>query len=145
MPWKQPAGRFVSAAASRAAPKLRRMVTEGERILWKALRDEVEISGSHFRRQVAIGPYVVDFCCLKLRVVIEVDGKIHETDAARKSDAERETYLRAEGFRVLRLSNNEVLLRRPAALHKVRTVLAGATPTPSPSPQGGGEPRGASV
>jgi len=124
------------------APKLRRSMTEAERALWKALRGEIVLSDSHFRRQVAIGPYIVDFLCLRYRLVIEVDGEIHSTVAARRHDEEREKYLRGEGFSVLRFANHEVVTRLPDVLDRLKRELAHSTPTPTPtpgpSPQGGG-------
>jgi very-short-patch-repair endonuclease len=138
MPWKQPPRTFVSSNARKHAPKLRRTMTEAERALWKALRSEIDLPDSHFRRQVAIGPYVVDFCSFGHRLVIEVDGEIHSTGTARRRDDERDQYLRVEGFRILRFGNSEVMGTLPKVLDRLKGELACSTPTPSPSPQGGG-------
>jgi very-short-patch-repair endonuclease len=113
-------------------------MTDAERRLWTALRKELsEVSGTHFRRQRAIGPYVADFVCLDRRLIIEVDGKVHEEWDQRIRDDERDAYLRDQDFRVMRFSNREVMLDMPSVLRRIEMVLA--TPTPSPSPQGGGE------
>ena len=138
MPWKQPPKTLVSANARKHAPKLRRTTTEAERALWKALRSEVDLAGSHFRRQVAIGPYVVDFCSFGVRLVIEVDGEIHSTGSAHRRDEERDRYLRGEGFRILRFGNSDVTGTLPKVLDRLKGELARSTPTPSPSPHGGG-------
>jgi very-short-patch-repair endonuclease len=114
-------------------------MTEAERVLWKALRSDIVIPGSHFRRQVPIGTYVVDFCSLRHRFVIEVDGKIHETETARRYDDERDRYIRSEGFTLLRVTNDDVLRRLPMVLDQLKRALERTTPTPGPSPQGGGE------
>ncbi|WJH40223.1 endonuclease domain-containing protein [Aliirhizobium terrae] len=112
-------------------------MTDAERRLWTALRKELsEISGTHFRRQMAIGPYVADFVCLDRRLIIEVDGKIHEDRDQRIRDNERDAYLKDQDFRVMRFSNREVMLDMPSVLRRIE--LAFATPTPSPSPQGEG-------
>jgi very-short-patch-repair endonuclease len=138
MPWNQPPKTFVSTNARVNAPKLRRTMTEAERALWKALRNDIDLPDSHFRRQVAIGSYVVDFLSLRYRVVVEVDGKIHSAEAARRHDEERDMYLRAEGFRVLRFANDEVTVALPKVLDRLKQEFGLATPTPDPSPQGGG-------
>lgn len=97
------------------------------------------MSGTHFRRQKALGPYVVDFVCLSHRLIIEVDGDQHGTDEALAYDARRDAYLKKNGYRLLRFSNREVMTELEAVLDTVFAALAAPTPTPYPSPQGGGE------
>jgi very-short-patch-repair endonuclease len=138
MVWNREKPNPPSAAAARNAPRLRKTMTDAERRLWTALRREMlELAGTHFRRQMAVGPYVVDFVCLGHRLVIEVDGKIHENGDQRFRDAERDTYLQDQGFRVMRFSNGDVMLDMLSVLRRIGAALA--TPTPSPSPQGVGE------
>ncbi len=109
-------------------------------MLWKMLRQEVALpSGTHFRRQMAIGPYVVDFVCLGGRLVVEVDGPVHAGGSQTAYDAIRDSFLREQGFRVLRFRNEDVLMRRAEVVFSVSAALAATTPTPGPSPQGGGE------
>ncbi len=62
-----------------------------------------------FRRQHQIGDYIVDFACAEYRLVIEVDGDIHKQPVVRAKDAEREKWLVAQGFRLLRFSNDQVM------------------------------------
>ncbi|MBZ5761496.1 MULTISPECIES: endonuclease domain-containing protein [Rhizobium] len=139
MAWNRDKPNSPSASAARNAHKLRKLMTDAERRLWTALRREMtELKDTHFRRQMAIGPYVADFVCLGRRLIIEVDGKIHDDRDQRLRDAVRDTYLRGEGFRVMRFSNTDVMLDMPLVLRRI--VAAIATPTPSPSPQGVGEP-----
>ncbi|PYE90058.1 endonuclease domain-containing protein [Phyllobacterium leguminum] len=129
-----------SASAAHNAPRLRKTMTDTERRLWTALRKELpEAMGTHFRRQMAIGPYVADFVCLGHRLIIEVDGKIHEDEDQRRHDFEREVYLRSQNFRILRVSNADVMLDMPSVLNRIAIALSVRTPTPNPSPQGGGE------
>jgi very-short-patch-repair endonuclease len=139
LPWNTPPEKVQSANARANAPRLRKAMTEAEKKLWRHLRDMPSLEQTHFRRQVAIGSYVVDFCCLKHRLIIEVDGEIHKAVEAMSYDGQRDEYLRAEGFRILRFSNSEVMPGGERVLNSVRLALGGATPTPCPSPQGGGD------
>ncbi len=138
MPWKQAPARFTSPTAEAHARTLRRALTEPEKRLWTALRRRLAVEGSHFRRQVAIGRYVTDFCCLKARLIVEVDGHQHGTDQALAYDARRTADLEAQGFRVLRFSNRDVMTGIDGVLDTILAALATPTPTPNPSPQGGG-------
>jgi very-short-patch-repair endonuclease len=138
MPWNKPPQKTVAPIAKRLAPKLRRAATPAERALWKGLRGAIDLPGTHFRRQVPLGPYVVDFCCLRHRVIVEVDGAVHDTAAAQLRDRCRDEYLRGEGFSVVRVTNDEVLTRLPIVIDRLTSMLVAATPTPGPSPQGGG-------
>jgi very-short-patch-repair endonuclease len=145
MPWNQPPNYAASSRAKANAKALRREMTGPEKRLWWHLRHRLSLEGSHFRRQVAIGPYVVDFCCLPARLVIEVDGNQHGFDGALAYDAKRTAYLEGQGFRVLRFGNHEVMRGIDVVLETIHAALAMATPTPlalrasRPSPQGGGE------
>ena len=90
----------------RRARQLRRDMTAPERRLWYALRDH-RLNGSKFRRQVVVGPYIVDFHNHSARLVIELDGDSHAERGA--YDHDRQAWLKAQGFRVLRFSNDDVL------------------------------------
>jgi len=115
-------------------------MTDAEKTLWKHLRGDFAGSDTHFRKQVAIGSYVADFCCLGRRLIIELDGPIHETALARARDTLRDQTLIETGYRILRFSNEDVFLALNAVLDRIGSALASPTPTPSPSPQGGGVP-----
>ncbi len=138
MPWNDPPAIAATSAARTNARTLRRDLTGPERRLWKALRQRLPVNGSHFRRQVALGRYVADFCYLKARLVVEVDGNQHCTDAALAYDVARTAALEAQGFRVLRFSNRDVMTGIDVVLETILAALATPTPTPGPSPQGGG-------
>ncbi len=103
------------------ARDLRKNPTEAERILWQHVRRR-QLGGFRFRRQHAIGPYIVDFYCFEERVAIEVDGGQHSRQAA--YDAERTSFLESEGVRVLRFWNNQVLGEVEAVKHVILEVLA---------------------
>ncbi len=108
--------------------------------MWKILR---QFDGTHFRRQVQIGTYYVDFACFSPSMVIEVDGGTHGSELIQSNDAVRDDYLRGRGFHVLRFWNNDVMRNPGSVYNDVERALAevssrGAPPTPDPSPLGGG-------
>ena len=113
------------------ARELRNNPTDAERLLWRQLRFW-QLEGYKFRRQQLLGRYIVDFVCLEKRVVIEVDGGQH----SQRVDAERDAWLRNEGFIVLRFWNNEVLKDIDVVKEVVLKSLQ-STPYLNPSPQGG--------
>jgi very-short-patch-repair endonuclease len=118
------------------ARQMRAEPTDAERVLWQRLRHDVTLIGSHFRRQAAIGPFIVDFASRKAKLVIELDGGQHDWQQA--SDARRTRHIEAAGYRVLRFWNNDVLGNLEGVLNEIQRALP---PTPDPSPQGGGERR----
>ena len=91
---------MARTATARQARALRRRSPSTERFLWELLRDP-RLEGLKFRRQFPIGPYVVDFVCLRHRLVVEADGPFHDAER----NAVRDGYLIARGFRILRFSN----------------------------------------
>ncbi len=115
---------------------MRKAPTEAERKLWWHLRHRLPLSGGHFRRQVRIGSYIVDFVCHALKLVIEVDGGQHATNT--DMDRRRSERLAADGYRVLRYWNHDVVANIDGVLQDIQRSII-ATPTPNPSPQGGGE------
>jgi len=81
---------------------MRRAATPGERRLWEALRGR-RCLGLKFRRQAIIGGFIVDFYCPELRVVIEIDGPVHESPEAQARDRDRDLLLAALGVRMIHL------------------------------------------
>ena len=102
------------------AKRLRGEMTEAEKKLWYRIRLK-QIGGHHFRRQVAIGDYAVDFACLTAKLVIEVDGGQH--DWRKAEDDIRTRYLEARGYRVIRFWNNEVFENTDGVLHVIARAL----------------------
>ena len=94
--------------ANKLARHLRKHQTVAERKLWPHLA-ALRPQGYHFRRQVPLDGYILDFACFSQRVVIEVDGVQHETPDARKADAQRDAHLHRHGFSVLRFTNSDVM------------------------------------
>jgi very-short-patch-repair endonuclease len=84
---------------------LRQTATPPEQLLWSVLRGR-RLSGLKFCRQEPIGSYVVDFCCREIRLVVELDGMSHVDKQER--DAEREQWLRKQGYRLVRVTNLDV-------------------------------------
>lgn len=93
--------------ASELARRLRKNPTIAEARLWAELR-KLRHQGYHFRRQVPIGRYIVDFACFKQRLVVEIDGIQHATRAGARADAVRDASLDWLEFKVLRFSNGDV-------------------------------------
>ena len=87
--------------------KLRKDQTPHEIKLWNILRNR-EIGDLKFRRQHKIGKYVVDFCCLDKKLVVELDGGHHNEEQYKIKDQKRQKYIESQGYVVLRFWNNEV-------------------------------------
>ena len=116
---------------------LRKNQTEAERILWQRLRNR-GLQGYKFRRQVAVGPYVVDFMCQSAHLIIEVDGGQHA--ANREYDQFRDAFLWATGYEVLRFWNNEIMGNLDGVLETLAQTLSHGEnyPHPIPLPEGEG-------
>jgi very-short-patch-repair endonuclease len=114
------AGQKVSKEFRERARALRREMTEAERILWANVRSH-RLQGKHFRRQQVIGGYIVDFYCEAARLVVEVDGPIHERQT--DYDVERGRVLSAYGITVLRVSNDEVMNHLSSVLTRIARRL----------------------
>jgi release factor glutamine methyltransferase len=102
---------------------LRSNLTDPERKLWWHLRHRLPQDKGRFRRQVPIGPYVADFCCLSSKLIIEVDGNQHGHDHQAIQDERRTTYLNAHGFRVIRFSNRDVMTAIDNVLNTILVEL----------------------
>src|SRR5260221_9778649 len=109
----------------------RKNPTEAEEKLWQEVRDKK--LGFKIRRQHAIGRFIVDFVCIEKKLVVEVDGPIHE--AQKREDREREHILEGEGFRIIRFTNDQVLNSLPDVLKKIKKELN--SPSPVERGQGG--------
>ncbi len=127
--------RYVARPAVIRARQLRRDISLPERVLWQQLR--LRPGGSKFRRQHPIGPYVVDFCCLSARFVVEVDGSAHDNTDRVKFDGRRTGFLKDNGFRVLRVNASRVL----ADAVSVGDVIAVRAASPLHRPADGPPPR----
>jgi very-short-patch-repair endonuclease len=111
------------------AKVLRRSQTDVEQKLWYHLRAH-RFMGKKFKRQKPIGQYVVDFVCLEDKLIIELDGGQHTENV--EYDHVRDSWLRSEGYTVLRFWNNELMNEMEGVLEQIRLTLS-----PSPSPTSG--------
>jgi very-short-patch-repair endonuclease len=159
-PWKGEVGREASGRGSAAvrfgrrpemvakARRLRGALSDAEQKLWRSLRRD-QIGGLSFRRQHAVGPYVLDFYCPAIRFAIEVDGGQHNFAEARQRDLERTKWLEKKGVHLIRFWNNDVVGNLDGVLTEIVRVsealsLRRATPTPTLPLSGGGSSNRAS-
>ncbi|WP_425917136.1 endonuclease domain-containing protein [Acinetobacter sp. TSRC1-2] len=94
---------------------MRHSATDAEHLMWQLLRAK-RLMNLKFRRQHVIAPYILDFYCHEIGLVIELDGGQHGTDDAIEYDAERTNFLEALGIKVVRYWNNDVLNRTDEVL-----------------------------
>ena len=99
--------------------------TEAERILWEQLRSK-KLEGYKFRQQHLIDDFIVDFVCLSKKLVVEVDGKIHET--TKEYDGERTKVLEEKGFKVIRFKNEEIIGDLDNVLEKILEAIEKQAP-----------------
>ena len=118
-----------------AARGMRTVATEAEDVLWEALRGR-RLDGLRFRRQHPVGRFVLDFYCPIHKLVVEVDGGVH--DAQEERDAERTAVIEAHGYRVIRFRNEDVMQNLPAVLDGIRTAIPAASPPLLLSGEGAG-------
>jgi len=116
----------IRAFRRRTAKRLRENATDAENLLWRRLR-RFPISGTHFRRQVPIGPYVSDFACMAAHLIIEVDGSQHGRDDLLRRDEARTRWLEAEGYRVLRFWNNDLTKNMDGVLEAIYAATYGSS------------------
>ena len=136
-------GRFVSRFSrvredTTRCRTLRRTMTDAERKLWSILRGR-QLAGLSFRRQHPLGPYVADFYCPTLKLVIEVDGGQHASDVGKSPDRKHTTWLQQHGVQVLRYWNNDVLREIESVTRDIAirvSALTGNDPHPSSPFQG---------
>jgi very-short-patch-repair endonuclease len=81
------------------------------------------IRGQKFRREHPIGPYTVDFVCLALKLIVEVDGKDHLTEEGRQRDRQRDRFLEQQGFEILRINGYQVTQDARAVRQQIEDAL----------------------
>ena len=102
--------------------ELRRNPTRAESYLWQSLRKS-QLDGKKFRRQHGIGPYIVDFYCPECRVIVELDGAVHQGLLASERDDDRTRYLESLGMRVIRFENCEILENLERVMEAIKIFL----------------------
>jgi very-short-patch-repair endonuclease len=106
MPRNIASGQRINESKYLEAKILRRTMTPAEKRLWVRMRKN-QLDGFHFRRQQIIAGFIVDFYCHEASLIVEIDGPVHKQN--KKADSQRETILRAMGFRIIRFGNEEVM------------------------------------
>ena len=96
-----------------------------ETILWRCLRNR-RFHGHKFRRQHSLGPYIADFYCDEIRLVVEADGPVHDLPERQARDGRRDAWLKDHGILVVRLPQEEILMATDRALKRVVRALAEA-------------------
>lgn len=110
------------------AKVLRNNMTHAELVLWEYLRTHP--LGFKFRRQHPLGIFIVDFYCHKLKLVIEVDGNIHDSEEAQNRDKEREVAIVRDGLKMMRFKNDEVLKESQIVFQKIELLLTELSKVP---------------
>lgn len=115
------------------ARSLRSEMTNAERRMWQFLRGK-QLDNFRFRRQHPVGKYIVDFACVEMKLVIELDGGQHQDQV--DCDELRTKYLQSQGWRVLRFWNNDVLGNLDGVLSSVLDSLRSLPPSRPPPERG---------
>jgi very-short-patch-repair endonuclease len=107
--------------------ELRNNCTAAEALLWKYLQKR-QLLGKKFRRQHSIGPFIVDFYCPDCRVIVELDGGVHDGYWVGEYDAARAKVLRENGMLELRFENSVVFDNIEAVLDAIKVALLSRNP-----------------
>jgi very-short-patch-repair endonuclease len=112
------------------ARDLRKSMTHAESILWEELRNK-RMSEFKFRRQQIIEGFIVDFFCNAAKLVVEIDGSVHDVPEQKQLDEHREHVFQARGLTVIRFKNEEIEFDIDSVLEEIQTTLLGrASPSP---------------
>ena len=133
---RRPRGHMVvshefSGVARDLARDMRKTPTVAEALLWQSVRGK-QLDGRRFRRQQPIGRFIVDFFCADERLIVEVDGGIHELQ--QDADKARAEILECLGYRVLRFSNDRVVGELSRVLEEIKGAFVAVEPRIPPSP-----------
>ena len=103
--------------------------TAGEREMWKYLQS-FRRYGARFRRQAPIGSYIADFAWLSARIVVEIDGATHDQPENVERDRRKDKFLKSQGFKVFRLTDNDVIANSIGAFSELDAAIRGSLNTP---------------
>ncbi len=117
--------------ATEFARNQRKTANEFANDVWQMVRNR-RCCGVKFRREFRIAPYTVDFCCVELKLIVEVDGKSHFTDAGIAADRARDEYLRGLGYEVLRIPGFDVLKEPALVRERIVEAIRGSDFPPLP-------------
>ena len=107
---------------------MRKAPTEAEALLWMHLRNK-QLDGLKFRRQHGIGLYIADLYCDQYKMIIEVDGSVHDGVNVQEYDNERTAYFESMEYCVIRFPNTMVLEQIDYVLQKIRTIITFRSPS----------------
>ena len=147
---KRPKLNQVSPRLRSFARAQRHDMTHAEAVFWEQVRGG-RFHGAKFKRQVPIAPFIADFFCASAKLIVEIDGPMHETEDRRRRDEARDVWLSAQGFAVLRFSTDLVLSNLGAVMDAIGAAIEDrGFPSPAslreaPSPAEGGGLRRASA
>jgi very-short-patch-repair endonuclease len=127
----------VPAKLRLRAKTLRREMTPAETLLWRYIKAH-RLDGLGFRRQVPFRNYIADFCCMSARLIVELDGVSHDGLDQQRADGRRDAFFAAEGFRVLRFTNSDVLSNLEGVVDAIRDAARSAPPSLTLPHKGGG-------
>ena len=105
---------------TRFARRMRRNMTPAEKLLWWKLRGAAQ--GWRFRRQPPVGPFVPDFACVEIKLVVEIDGETHSSDEEITYDRMRTRYFEERGWRVIRFWNAEIFENLAGVINTIRNA-----------------------
>jgi very-short-patch-repair endonuclease len=98
----------IDPAQIARAKTLRRNMTNGEKRLWRELKDFKRHYNIHVRKQTPIGPYIADFAIHEIKLIIEVDGEHHFTEHGQMRDRTRDAWFVTQGFETLRFTTGDL-------------------------------------
>jgi len=136
---KYPRNNYYNKDLQPYANFLRSSMTKAEACLWKYALRAKQMKDYTFRRQRPIMNYIVDFACLELKLIIEVDGYTHSLEETIKKDAIKQKALEDAGYRVIRFSDNEVLKDMRNVISTIEVFIEDLELlNPPPAPASGG-------
>ncbi|MGE7152217.1 endonuclease domain-containing protein [Methylorubrum rhodesianum] len=119
---KRPRLNEVSSRLRGFARMQRKDMPRGEALFWEQVRGG-RFRSAKFKRQVPIAPFIADFYCASARLVVEIDGPVHEAEERRRRDEARDAWLNAQGFLVLRFSTDLVLSNLGAVMDAIGSAI----------------------
>ena len=118
------------------AKEFRKNMTKAEKVLWDALRNH-RFSALKFRRQHPVKWFIADFYSHEIKLIIEVDGGIHNSTSQTEHDASRTSEIETLGINVIRFSNEDILNNLEFVLHQILLTIQQSS-SPSPGGEGAG-------
>ena len=104
------------------AKNLRQNLTKSEAIIWNYLKGK-KVEGVKFRRQFPIGNYIADFAAIEIKLIIEIDGATHSSDDRVEYDTARTEFLTSQGWRVIRVWNNDIYSNLNGVLQSISQIV----------------------